>query len=155
MFWQRGYLLNQHLLTKLLIIDEDLSKYASLVFVLIFCLWLIFCFVPVCDKSSVTSSSTISNQLVAGSIIVRHMKSISFPSLPLSVYGPIRSTHRHSQGVSTTGFGGSFPYFSFRFLLIWHVLQFLTYDWTSILRFFQYIAALKVSSKRVWPGCCK
>jgi hypothetical protein len=39
------------------------------------------------------SSSTISNQLVAGSIIVRHIKSILEPSLPLRVYGPIKSTH--------------------------------------------------------------
>jgi len=33
------------------------------------------------------------NQLVAGSIIVRHIISIFEPSLPLRVYGPIRSTH--------------------------------------------------------------
>ncbi len=37
-----------------------------------------------------TSSSTISNQLVAGSIIVTHMKSIFVPSLTLKVYGPMR-----------------------------------------------------------------
>ena len=39
--------------------------------------------------SVVTSSSTISNQLEAGSIIVRHIKSMSVSSLPLRVYGLI------------------------------------------------------------------
>ncbi len=37
-----------------------------------------------------TGNSTISNQLEAGSIIVRHIKSICDPSLPLRVYGPTR-----------------------------------------------------------------
>ncbi len=48
--------------------------------------------------------STISNQLVAGSIIVRHIKSILEPSLPLRVYEPMRSTHNASQGVVMTSF---------------------------------------------------
>ena len=74
-FLQRGYLQNQHLLTKLLTMSEDLSKHASLAF---------FSF-SVGTMSS-TGSSTISNQLLAGSIIVRHMKSNSVLSLPLRVY---------------------------------------------------------------------
>ena len=45
---------------------------------------------------SVTSNSTISNQLVAGSIIVRHIKSIIVPSCPFRVYGAIRSGHMAS-----------------------------------------------------------
>ena len=49
--------------------------------------------------------------LVWGSIIVRHMKSISVPSLPFIVYGPIRSMHNASHGVIITIFVGSFPYF--------------------------------------------
>ena len=56
-------------------------------------------------------SSTISNQLVAGSIIVRHIKSILEPSLLLRVYGPMRSTHNAPQGVVMTSFGGTCPYF--------------------------------------------
>ena len=96
--------------------SKDLSKYASLVFVRICCFLLLFCTVPVGDKWSVTGSSTISSQLLAGSIMMRHIKSISDPSLPLSVYGPIRLTHRHSQGVSTTSFGGNFPHFCFLFV---------------------------------------
>jgi len=93
--------------------SEDLSKYASLVFVLIFFFELLFCTDPVGEKSSATGNSTISNQLLAGSIMVRHIKSISDPSLPLRVNGQIKSKHRNSQGVSTTSFGGSFPYFHF------------------------------------------
>ena len=81
-------------------------------------LLLFFCTFSVGDKLSVTGSSTILNQLVAGPIMVRHIKSISDPSLPLRVYGPIRLTHRHSQNVSTISFGGSFPYFSITQLLI-------------------------------------
>jgi hypothetical protein len=67
-------------------------------------------------ESSTTSSSAISNQLEAGSIIVRHMKSISVPSLPRSMYGPIKSTHTASQGVIVTILVGSFPYFYERLL---------------------------------------
>ena len=63
-------------------------------------------FHPVSSKgitaSVVSGSSTISNQLEAGSIIVRHIKSISVPSLPLRVYSPIRSTHKASHGFEMT-----------------------------------------------------
>ena len=124
MCWQHGYLLNQVLLTKWLIIAEDLSRYSFLV--------LTCTFVP--DLSSgervvniSTGNSTISNQLLAGSIIVRHMKSMTVPSLPFRVYGPIRSMHSVSHGVVTTIFVGSFPYLVCRLLLAWQDLQFLTW----------------------------
>ena len=42
---------------------------------------------------------TISNQLEAGPIIIKHMKSISVLSLPWNMYGPIKSIHTASQGV--------------------------------------------------------
>ena len=58
---------------------EDLSKYASLVLSGGFTLVLL----EEVGVSSTTGSSTTLNQLKAGSIIVRHMKSISIPSLPL------------------------------------------------------------------------
>jgi hypothetical protein len=54
-------------------------------------------------------NSTISNQLVTGLIIVRHIKSILELSLLLSVKGPMRSTHNPFQGVVTTSFGGICP----------------------------------------------
>jgi hypothetical protein len=74
-------------------------------------------------------SSSILNQLVAGSIIVRHMKSILVPSLPLKVYGPMRFAHNALQGAVVTGFGGICPYFWLCLLFIWQELQDLTYDW--------------------------
>ncbi len=45
-----------------------------------------------------TGISAVSNQLVAGLIIVMHMKSIIVLSLPLRVDGPMRSTYKASQG---------------------------------------------------------
>ena len=78
--------------------------------------------------SVVTSSSTTSNQLEAGSIIVRHIKSISVPSLTLRAYGPIRYTHKTSQGFVTTSLAGSIPYLCLFHLLLnmhdsfWHVI---------------------------------
>ena len=97
-------------------------------------------------------SDAILNQLEVGSIIVRHMKSISVPSLPRSMYGPIKLTHIASQGVIVTILVGSFPYFWECLLFTWHDLQFLTYDRTVERMCFQYIAALSVSSGRVFPG---
>ncbi len=95
----RGYLLNQVVYTKLLICTEVLSNYKSA--------FLAFLFVTLLPLVSLWSigSSTISNQLVAGSIIVRHINSILEPSLPLRVYGPIRSTHNTLQGIVMTSFG--------------------------------------------------
>ena len=128
------------MLTKLLIMIEDLSKYASSVSVLIFFFELLFCTVSVGEKSSVTGSSTISNQLLAGSITVRHKNYISDLSLPLRLYGSMKSTHRHSQGVSTTSFGGSFPYFLFfvywldKFYRFWHNIGHLLVDFSNTLQ---------------------
>jgi hypothetical protein len=62
-------------------------------------------------------NSTISNQLDAGSIMVRAMKSMAEPSLPLRVYGPTRLTHNVLQGVVIRVLGDKCPYLSFRFLL--------------------------------------
>ena len=47
---------------------------------------------------------------------------------------------------------GSFPYFCERLLFTWQDLQCLTYDRTVERMCFQYIAALSVSSRRVFPG---
>ncbi len=52
-------------------------------------------------------SFIVSNQLIAGSNIVRHMKLIPVVSLPLRVYNPVRSTHNACQGVIMTSFGSS------------------------------------------------
>ena len=105
-----GYLLNQVLFANVLTVADDLSKYGC------FC-WICVSlplrpFVPMGISSTRCDigNSTISNQLVAGSIIVTHIKSITVLSLPLRVYGPMRSTHSASQGLVMASFAGSFPY---------------------------------------------
>ncbi len=88
-YQHNGYQLNQVLFTSFAILSELLSKMSSdcssslpLTFIV---------------RSRVTKgSSTISNQLEVGSIMVRAIKSICKPSWPLIVYGPIRSTHKPS-----------------------------------------------------------
>ena len=152
--WQRGYRLNQVLFTKVLIIADDLSKYGTCG---VLCVEMpLRPFVPEGMVGlSTTGNSTISSQLVAGSIIVRHIKSISVLSFPLRVYGPIRSTHSASQGFLITNLVGSLPYLCLCRLLTWHLWQFLTYFWMVDLIPVQYIAARSVSSRRVAPGCCR
>ncbi len=89
--WQHcGYLHNQVLFANLAMHSEVLSKISSA----------INSSLPltVCQSShSTMGSSTISNQLEAGLIMVRAIKSICKLSLPLRMYGPMRSTHKHSQ----------------------------------------------------------
>ncbi len=51
------------------------------------------------------------NQLVAGSIMVRHMKLILVLSLPLRVYYLMRCTHNTLWGVIMTSFDSTWPYF--------------------------------------------
>ncbi len=100
-------------------------------------------------------NSAISNQLEAGSIMVRAMKSICKLSLPLRVHGPMRSTHKHSQGIVQTVFGGRWPYFRDHLLLIWQDLQEFVSDRMVVRIPFQYIAVFIVSSRRVCPRCCR
>jgi hypothetical protein len=68
-------------------------------------------------------SSTISNQLDVGLIIVRAMKSMIVPSLPLRVYGPVRTTHNALHGIVVMSLGGRCPSLSLHFLLTWHDLH--------------------------------
>jgi hypothetical protein len=100
-------------------------------------------------------SSTTSNQLVVGSIIVRAIKSMIMPSLPLRVYGPIRSTHNALHGTVITVLDGRCPYLSLCFLLVWHVLHDFVSDRIVVRIPSQYIVDFIVSSSQVCPGCCK
>ena len=90
--WHWRYLvLNQVSFTSLAILFELLSKMSlnfssSLPFTIVI------------HSRLIRGTSTISNQLDGGSIMVRAIKLISELSLPLRVYGPIRSTHKHSKG---------------------------------------------------------
>ena len=133
----------------MLIIAGDISKYASLSLVVLFCVYL-----PIVVYSA-TGNSTILNQNAAGSIIVRHIKSMSVQSLPCRVYGPIRSTHTASHGVVMTNLVGSFPYCLDCLLFNLTGLTVLTYEQTVCCMLVQHITALSVSSKCVLPGCCK
>jgi hypothetical protein len=61
----------------------------------------------VCLRDWVTKdSSKISNQLEAGLIMVRYIKSICELFLPLRVCGPMSLTDKHSQGLLMTVLGG-------------------------------------------------
>ena len=143
-----GYLLNQNLLTNRALQSELLLKISSATSnsLPLTCVVL----------SHLTSgNSTILNQLDAGSIMVRAMKSMTEPSLPLRVYGPTRSTHNVLHGVVIMVLGGRCPYLSFRFLLTWHVLQDFVIDRMVVLIPFQYIVACIVFSRCVCPGCCR
>ncbi len=101
----------------------------------------------------IVDNSTTLNQLEAGLIMVRAMKSIDEPSLPLSVYGPTRSTQRASHGVLIMILGGKRQYFCVRFLFTWQVLHDFVLDRMVFLIPFQYITAFIVSSRRASPGC--
>jgi hypothetical protein len=79
----------------MLIMLEDLSKYASLI--VLSCGFALILLLEV-GEGSTTCSSINLNQLEAGSIIVRHMMSISVLFLSQSMYGPIKSTYTASQG---------------------------------------------------------
>ncbi len=87
--------------------------------------------------------------------MVRAIKSICKFSLPLRVYGPMRSTHKHFQGFVMTVFGGRCPYLRDHLLIIWQDLQDFVSDWIMVCIPFQYIAAFIVSSRFVCPGCCR
>jgi hypothetical protein len=58
-----------------------------------------------------------------GSVMVRAMKSIDKPTLPLSVYGPTRLTHKASHGVLISILDGRCPYIGVRFSFTWQVLH--------------------------------
>jgi hypothetical protein len=53
----------------------------------------------------------ISNQLVAGSIIVTHLHIRFAPPFLQMVYGPMRSMHILSQGIASASFSGRCPHF--------------------------------------------
>ena len=76
--------------------------------------------------------------------MVRAMMSIEDPPLPLSLYGPTRSTHKASQGVLLTILDGRCPYFRVCFLFTWQDLH----DFVFLIPF-QYIADFIVYSRRV------
>ncbi len=103
-----GIYTTRFLLTNRLIQSDDLLKIS---FLIVLSLPLTFLVI----NCMIVGNSTASNQLEAGLIMVRAMKSIDKPFLPLSVYGPTRSTQRASNGVLITILGGKCPYFCVHF----------------------------------------
>ena len=78
--------------------------------------------------------------------MVSAMKSIEDPSIPLSVYGPTRLTHKASHGVCIAILDGRWPNFSVHLLSTWHDLHDSVMDQMVFLIPFQYSAAFIVSS---------
>ncbi len=67
----------------------------------------------------------VSNQVIAGSIMVRHMILILVLSLALRVYDLMRCTHNALSGVIMNSFGSTISYFGC-FSSYWQDLQDLT-----------------------------
>jgi hypothetical protein len=96
-------------------------------------------------------SYIVSNQLIAGSIMVRHMKLILVMSLPVRVYYLMRCTHNALQGVIINSFDSIESYFGC-VSCFWQDLQDLTLlDGMCIP--FQYFTDFVVSLRLEWLGC--
>ncbi len=96
-------------------------------------------------------SYIVSNQLIVGSIMMRHMRLILVLSLPLRVYFLMRCTHNALQGVIMNGFDSIESYFGC-VSCFWQDLQDLTLlDGMCIP--FQYFMDFVVSWRLEWLGC--
>jgi hypothetical protein len=96
-------------------------------------------------------SYSVSNQLIAGSIMVRHMEFILVSSLPLRVYYLMRCTHNALQGVIMNSFDSTISYFGC-VSCFWQDLQdLMLLDGMSIP--FQYFMDFDVSWRLEWLGC--
>ena len=123
-YWLHMSLQNQVLLTNVPTVADNLSKYHCFCWI---CLPLpLYLFVPMGIRSSLgcdISDSGIS-KLVAGSIIVMHITSITVLSFPFRVYGPMRLTQNAFQVMMMASFAGSFPYLWFLRLFTWQLWHF-------------------------------
>jgi hypothetical protein len=97
-------------------------------------------------------SFIMSNQLVAGSIKVRHMKLILVLSLLLRVYCLMRSTPNALWGVIMTSFDSTWPYF---WLCLFYLARSARFDlWPDgIVHTIQYITDFIDFLRREWLGC--
>jgi hypothetical protein len=141
-----GSLHNQILFTNQLIQSDYLSKICSLINVSLPLIILVI-------NHTIVGNFTSLNQLEVGLIMVRAMKSIDDPYLPLSVHGPMRLTHKASHGVLMAIFDCKCPNFSVHLLFTWQVLHDFVMDRTVFFIPFQYITAFIVPLRRVCPGC--
>ncbi len=96
-------------------------------------------------------SYIVSNQLIAGSIMVRHKEFILVLSLPLRVYYLMRYTHNALWGVIMKSFDITISYFG-GVSCFWQDLQDLTLlDGMCIP--FQYFMDFDVYLRLEWLGC--
>jgi hypothetical protein len=93
-------------------------------------------------------SSTISNKLEAGFIMVKATKAIVEPSLPLSVYRPTKLTHCASHGVLIMILDGKSPHLCVHLLFTWQVLNEFAIDLVVLLIPIQYISAFIISLRQ-------
>jgi hypothetical protein len=96
-------------------------------------------------------SYIMSNQIIAGSIMVRHMKLILVLSLPLRVYYLVRCTDNALRGVIMNSFDSAWSYFCC-VSCFWQYLQNLTLlDGMCIP--FQHFTNFVVSLRLEWLWC--
>jgi hypothetical protein len=93
----------------------------------------------------------VSNQLIAGSIMVRHMILILVLSLPLRVYYLMRCTHNALWGVIMNTFDSTISYFGC-VSCFWKDLQDLFY-WVVCAYFFSTSRILLSLWRLEWLGC--
>ena len=96
-------------------------------------------------------SFIVSNQLIAGSIMVRHMELILLLSLPLRVYYLMRCTHNALWGVIMNSFDSTLSFLAVS-LVFGKICKILTLlDGMCIP--FQYFMDFVVSWRLEWLGC--
>jgi hypothetical protein len=93
----------------------------------------------------------VSNQLIAGSIRVRHMILIFVLSLPLRVYYLLRCTHNALWGVIMNSFDSTISYFGCVSCFWQDLLDLTLLGGMYIL--FQYFTDFVVPWKLEWLGC--
>ncbi len=93
----------------------------------------------------------VSNQLIAGSIMVRHMILILVLSLPISVYYLMGCTHNALWGVIMNSFDSTISYFGC-VSCFWQDQQDLMLMGGMCIPF-QYFTGVVVSWRLEWLGC--
>ncbi len=83
------------------------------------------CLIGDCQFFVTVGSYIVANQLIVGSIMVRHMRLILVLSLPLRVHYLMRCTHNALQGVIMNSFDNTWSYFGC-LSCFWQDLQDLT-----------------------------
>ncbi len=155
MYWQCGYQLNQVLLTKLLIIADDLLKYGNLV-----CLWVLVPLHPFVSMGKPHYYFKPTRSWVNHSQTHEVNFCSIFTSYGVWSYGvwfwSYKIHTKYLPRVCDDNFCRKFfTHLCLCHLLTWHTWQFLT--WLRMVRLIplQFIVTWSVSSSLVCPSCCK